>query len=675
MRKYINPDFKHFLHGADYNPEQWIDDKSIWDEDMRLMKLANCNEMSVGIFSWAKLEPQEGVFDFSWLDEVLDRIHKAGGKVFLATPSGARPRWLAQKYPEVLRVDVNDVRNKFGARHNHCLTSPIYREKVRIINSKLAERYGNHPAVVGWHISNEYGGECYCPLCAEAYRKWLIKKYDNDIDKLNKQWWNTFWSHTYTSFDQIEPPFATGEIYRLDWRKFVTDQTADFIRNEVNAIRKYSKLPVTTNFMQFYTQLNYTVLEKEIDFISWDSYPSWHINDGECDNITMASMHALVHDAYRSFKQKPFALMESTPSMANWQSYAKLKRPGMHKLSCMQAVAHGSDTVQYFQWRKSRGNTEKMHGAVVDHLGTEHNRVFNDVKEVGQTLINIEEVLGSMPKVDVALVMDVENEWALKDCWGFQIADKKYFKTCLSFYFDLWQRGINVDVIDTTRDFDKYKLVIAPMLYSTSEKTIEKITSYVNNGGTFLSGYMLAEVNENDLCYLGGFPANNLKDVFGVWAEEVDTLYPNDRNAIVKDGVEHEVLDYCERLHVRGNAEVIGVYRDDFYANEPAIIKNKYGNGTTYYIGARDTGSLKHDLISTILSDLDIKGEIDNLPYGVTCHSREDGDDFYLFVENYNATPKTIDIGEEKLNLETKKTEGGVITLEPFGVRIYKKIK
>lgn len=672
MRKYINPDFPHFLHGADYNPEQWMDDKRIFDEDMRLFRLARCNEMSVGIFSWAKLEPEEGKYDFAWFDEILDRIDAAGGRVLLATPSGARPRWLAERYPEVLRVASNGVRNRFGYRHNHCYSSPIYREKVAAINEELAKRYGSHPAVLGFHISNEYGGECYCPLCVDAFHKWLEKKYEGDITRLNREWWTTFWSHTFDRFDQVEPPFDNSDRYSalvLDWRRFVTDQTADFLRAEIAAVRKHSSLPVTTNFMHRNTGLNYTVLARELDFISWDSYPTWHRADGRRDNAAVAAENALTHDAFRALRHAPFALMESTPSNTNWQKYAKLKRPGMHKLSALQAVAHGSDTVQYFQWRKSRGSTEKLHGAVVDHEGSEHTRVFADVREVGELLQSIDEVVGSMPHVKVALLMDVENHWALEECAGFQ-QDKKYYDTCLSFYTELWQRGINVDVVDRTADFSHYKLIIAPMLYMTDEKTVAAIERYVAGGGHFLAGYMLGQVNENDLCYLGGFPAGALKDVFGVWAEEVDTLYPQERNAILSRGIEYEVADYCERLHPKAGAEVLATYQKDFYAGEAAAVKNAYGRGVAYYIGTRDTGAFKHALLSEILGALGIRGAIADLPKGVTCHTREDVGVRYLFIENYNDFAVTVNIGEEKYNPETKKAERGVITLPAFGVRI-----
>lgn len=672
MKKYINDSFKHFLHGGDYNPEQWIDDKSVWDEDMRLMKLANCNEMSVGIFSWAKLEPQENVYDFAWMDEILDKIYANGGRVFLATPSGARPRWMAKKYPEVLRVAENGQRNEFGKRHNHCYTSPYYRRKVAQMNEMLAKRYGNHPAVVGWHISNEYGGRCYCDLCVKDFQKWLKNKY-KDIKTLNYQWWTTFWSHTFDSFDEVLPPLNRGDDYAslvLDWKRFCTDQTADFIRNEVQAIKKYSSLPVTTNLMHNYINLNYTRIGQEIDFVSWDSYPTWHKSENG-DNVSVATEHSLAHDAYRAMKQRPFALMESTPSNTNWQEISKLKRPGMHKLSALQAVAHGSDTVQYFQWRKSRGSNEKFHGAVVDHVGDENTRVFKDVQSVGATLIKIEEVLGTMPDVKVALVMDVENAWAVAECQGYQNKNKKFYETCMQFYRDLWQRAIDVDVIDYTADFSKYKLVIAPMAYSVSEEVIEKFEKFVSKGGTLVSGYMLGSVNENDLCYLGGFPGGKLKEIFGVWAEEIDTLYPSERNSVSYNGKDYPVCDYCERIHPAKSAKVLARYNQDFYAGEPALVENAYGNGKTYYIATRDTNELKHDLLSLILSDLEIVGNIPNPQYGVSAHSRCDENVKYVFVENYNETKQTVQLGKQMQNLETGNVES-VVEIEPFGVRVYK---
>ncbi|GJM79385.1 hypothetical protein HMSSN139_18810 [Paenibacillus sp. HMSSN-139] len=221
-----------FMHGADYNPDQWLHDPQVLAEDIRLMKLAHCNVMAIGIFSWASLEPEEGVYRFEWLDRVLDTFAENGIYAWLATPSGARPAWMSEKYPEVLRVEKNRVRNLHGMRHNHCFTSPVYREKVTQMNTQLAERYASHPAVVGWHVSNEYGGECHCDYCQDAFRTWLKKKYGS-LDALNRAWWTNFWSHMYTSWSQVESPAPHGEMMvhgqNLDWRRFVSDQTIDFL--------------------------------------------------------------------------------------------------------------------------------------------------------------------------------------------------------------------------------------------------------------------------------------------------------------------------------------------------------------------------------------------------------------------------------------------------------------
>ena len=349
--------FTHIIHGADYNPDQWQDRPDILNEDMRLMKLANCNEMSVGIFAWSALEPEEGKFDFSFLDKAMDGIYAAGGRVILATPSGARPAWLAQKYPEVLRVRPDGIRNEFGVRENHCYTSPIYREKVRIINEKLAERYTGHPALIAWHISNEYCGECHCPLCRAAFREWLKAKYGT-LERLNREWWSAFWSHTFTDWEQIVPPGPLGDKglhgLNIDWRRFVTDQTVDFMNAEINAVRKYTPdIPVTSNLMGFFDELDYRRFAKSLDFISWDAYPQWRGNDK--NDIPAAIGAAMAHDLMRSLRKRPFFLMESTPSLVNWHEYNKLKRPGMNELSSLQAVAHGADSVHYFQWTKSRG--------------------------------------------------------------------------------------------------------------------------------------------------------------------------------------------------------------------------------------------------------------------------------------------------------------------------------
>lgn len=668
--------FPHMLHGGDYNPDQWLDYPGIIDEDIRLMPLAHCNVMSVNIFSWTSIEPQEGVYDFSYLDDIMDRLHSIGVKVILATPSGAKPAWMSQAHPEILRVTPDRQKNLHGYRHNHCYTSPYYRQKVSEMNRRLAQRYKDHPALILWHISNEYGGECHCELCQEAFRNWLKEKYHNDLDELNRKYWAKFWSHTYTDWSQIESPSPKGEMFlhnlNLDWKKFVTHQTIDFLKNEIAPIRELTpNIPVTTNFMGENPGIDYAKVSKVIDVVSWDNYPDWH----KGDNADMGSRNAFLHDMNRSFKNKPFLLMESAPSCPNWHEVNKLKKPGMHMLAAMQAVAHGSDSVQYFQWRKSRGSSEKFHGAVVDHCGHEHTRVFREVAAVGETLEKLDAIAGTYTPTETAIIFDWENRWALSDIRGLSRDSLKNEETCKNHYRVFWEQGINVDVIDSERDFSDYKLVIAPMLYMIKPGVAEKIEAYVKNGGTIIFTYASGWVDENDLCFLGGFPGGILKDVFGIWAEEIDSLYPEDSNEVVlSDGSSFKAVDYCEIIHAN-EASVLGTYKKDFYAGMPAVTCNEYGKGKAYYIAFRDTGDFLRSFYGGIIQELSLKRSVEaQLPYGVTAHTRTDGNTTYLFLENYNDHPAELELPQEYEDLQTGQKRSGKIQLERFGCLILKGI-
>src|SRR5262245_5846094 len=580
---HANPKFPHMLHGGDYNPEQWMNYPGVWDEDIRLMKAAHCNVVSIGIFSWSMLEPSEGQFDFDWLDRVIENLTSANIGFVLATPTGAKPNWMAIKYPEIRRCKPDGTREMQQGRHNHCYTSPIYREKTTIIDTKLAERYAKHPGLVMWHLSNEYGGECHCPLCKAAFRQWLRERYKT-LDALNEAWWARFWSHTFTDWDQIDAIDGSVHGLALDWKRFVTDQTVDFMLHEILAVRPHNPdVPITTNMMGFYTGLNYWRFAPHVDVISWDSYPRFHAEPTEWKTGVST---AFTHDLNRCMKFKPFILMESTPSQQNWTPIAPLKRPGMHVLSSLQAVAHGADSVMYFQWRKSRGSCEKFHGAVVDHFqsGIEKTRVFQDCTDVGVELETLKEVVGTTTPAEVAIIYDWENRWMIDMESGPRNLDKNHFETCLEHYEPLWQRGVPVDVIDMEQDLRHYKLVIAPMLYLLRAGIAEKIAKFVEQGGTFVTTYLSGYVNDNDLCFLGGFPGP-LRDVLGIWAEELDAV-PNHKTQKIKAikgnplGLKgkYNARHFCEMIHLE-QAKALAKYSSDFYSGRPAVTVNKFGKG------------------------------------------------------------------------------------------------
>ena len=662
------------LHGGDYNPDQWFEYPEIIDEDMRLMKLAGCNVMSIGIFSWAMLEPSEDNYDFSFIDMIMDKLAANGIYALLATPSAGKPSWMSKAHPEILRVDNMGHRFKQGERANHCFTSPYYREKVYKLNRLLAERYKNHPALLGWHISNEYHGECYCEKCTSAFREWLKEKYNNDLTQLNRLYWNTFWGHTYSNWDEIFPPTPLSETLthalNLDWHRFVSHQTLEFMKNEIAPFREITpNIPVTTNFMYYFNELDYFKYAEHLDVISWDSYPKWH---SPSPNEDVARDAAFMHDLYRSLKGgKPFMLMESVPSAICGAEFNKLKRPNMHILSSLQAVAHGSDTVQYFQWRKSRGGAEKFHGAVVDHCGHEHTRVFRDVAQLGEILSKLDDVVGSYVKSDVALYYDYQNNWAIDDLWGLHNRDRKYFETLQNHYNTFWEKGVNVDIVNSDSDLSDYKLVVAPMLYMTKPELIDRLEEYVKNGGCLVCTYVTGWVDENDLCYLGGFPASKLKDVFGLWSEEIDTLYDEDKNHVkMSDGKCYKAVEYCEVIHPT-TAETLGSYTEDYYADMPAVTKNRFGSGSAYYIAFRSGTDFLCGFYSKLIDELKPNRALDiDFPHGVTAHAREDENAKYIFVENYNSYPCTIHAGG-CIDMLTNEPVSD-LTLESFECRVLK---
>ncbi len=677
----INPKCSKLLHGGDYNPDQWIDTPEIWDEDMRLMKLSHSNAMTVCIFAWSMLEPEEGRFEFGWLDTIMDKLAANNGFAVMATPSGSKPAWMSKAYPEIRRVGPNGQRSPHGGRHNHCRTSPIYREKCTIMNSKLAERYKDHPALLIWHASNEYnGGDCMCELCISAFHDWLKLRYDNDLDKLNHAYWSSFWSHRFPDWESIFPTDKGIHGLIIDWERFKTHQTIDFYKAEIAPLRSITpNIPVTTNFMNGMDTLDYWAFSKEVDVISWDSYPNWHESE---DEITEAYSTALLHDQCRTMKQgKPWMLMESVPSIPTRGRVKKRKEPGMHMLSSMQAIAHGSDTVQYFQWRKSRGCMEKFHGAVVDHEGSENTREFREVAELGALMAKLDEVVGTSVQPEVALIQDWENGWAIREGARIYLGENiKYRQECAAHYHPFWESGVPMDIVDQDCELNTYKLVLAPMSYMMKKGFAERLSNYIKNGGTVVMTYWSGVVDESDLCHLGGVPGEGLRKVFGVWEEESQSYYPNESVGVsmakenpLKIQGDFKAIDTCSIIHAEGS-EVLANYTSDYFKDSPAMTLNKYGEGKAYYIAAR----MQHDFLTSfydrLIAELSLKRAIKtDLPAGVTAQLRGDGDNEYIIVQNYNRFETELVLDQTYTNLNDGKQESGQLKLDKYGIVVLKR--
>ena len=666
----FTPRFPRFLHGGDYNPDQWLNCPEILERDVQLMQQAHVNCVSVGIFSWALLEPEEGRYDFVWLDQVIDRLWKGGIHVILATPSGARPAWMAQKYPEVLRVNKQLERNHFGGRHNHCMTSPVYREKVRAINHALAERYSKHPAVILWHLSNEYSGDCYCPLCQEKFRAWLREKYGT-LDNLNEKWWTGFWSMRYTDWSQIEPPSPRGQMSNpamlVDWRRFSTQQCKDFMTMERDTVKAVNpELLCTANLMERFWDYDYFSLGEAMDVISWDAYPAW----GGTDDVATAAEFACNHDLMRSFKHQPFLLMESTPSLVNWHPHNRTKRPGMHELGSMQAVAHGSQSVLYFQWRQGRGGAEMFHGAVVDHYGEPDTRTFRDVTKVGEDLEKLQPIYDTERTAKACILYDTENRWAIDFAQAGNNGAMKYFDTVVMHYRALWEQGYAVDFCDMREctDLSGYDLVSAPMLFMTRNGIEKKLRAFVERGGVLLTTYWSGVVDAYDLAYLGAAP-HDLTDVLGLRATELDALYPEQSNGLrTKDGAAYKITELCGLVELRG-AEVEGTYTSDWYAGQPCLTRHTYGKGEAWYLAAKADQNALNALYRRLAERAGLPRAMDTeLPYGVVAVERGGA----VFLQNYSGEERTVALDKAYHELLTDRDVSSEVTLPICGVMVLK---
>ncbi len=598
------------LYGGDYNPEQWPEE--VWQEDMRLFHLAHIDVVTLNVFSWASLQTDDDVWDFSRLDRIMELAHDNGLKVCLATSTGAHPAWMAKKYPEILRTDEHGIRRKFGSRHNSCPNSPIYRKFSARLAGKLARRYGHYDNLVAWHVSNEYGGFCYCENCERAFRVWLQQKYGT-LEALNRAWNTAFWSHTFYDWDEIVVPdqrseefYFEGRLLRsnfqgisLDYRRFMSESIQECYRLEYDAIKKETPdIPVTTNLMGTYKVLDYQKWAKDMDFISWDNYPRYDAKDWE---------PAFQHDVMRGLKQgMPFALMEQTPSVSNWHPYCALKRPGMMRLISYQAAAHGADTIMFFQMRQSIGACEKLHGALIGHRGNEHTRVFREMAKLGEELETLgSQTLGGRIHARVALVFDWDNWWAAELSAGPTILID-YVKEVKTWYRRFWEKNIPVDIISVQDPLDAYQVVLAPMLYLCKDGFAEKASAWAKAGGCFVTSYFSGYTEEHERIVTGGYPGR-LKELLGIWVEECDAPTPQSHVTFRYDGTSYPAEILCDLLWTEG-AVPLAEYENEFYAGMPVITKNTYGRGCAYYIATHSSDAFYDTFLDRLCAEQGITG-------------------------------------------------------------------
>jgi beta-galactosidase len=605
-------------YGGDYNPEQWPEE--IWDEDVALMQRAGVNLVSLGIFSWAKIEPREGVFEFGWLDRIIDKLHAGGIRVDLATATASPPPWLTHAYPEVLPVTENGVRLATGSRQQYCPSSPVYRRLAARLTAKIAERYGEHPAIELWHVNNEYGchvSHCYCDVSAAAFRTWLEAKYGT-IDALNTAWGTAFWSQQYGEFSEVYTPSAAPTFRNptqvLDFDRFSSDELLSLYLAEADILRAATpNIPITTNFMGFFKPTDYWKWAQAVDIISDDAYP----DPADPDSPAYASM---LRDLMRSLGGgKPWLLMEQASSAVNWRARNAPKVPGQMRAWSHQAVARGADGILFFQWRQSIVGAEKFHSGMVPHGGTD-TRVWREVEALGAELA-VSELEGTSVDAHVAIVFEWDSWWSIEqDATPTSIS---YVQAVFAWYRELRSLGITVDFARGDSDLSRYKAVIVPSLFAATPAALSNLAEFADAGGQLLVTFQTGITDENARIASGGY-LGRLAHTLGIRIEEFAPFAgadlagtgtsPVPTGAISGDAVGQaraEIwAEYLHAVHASVHARFVGGALDGW----PAITRNQTGAGAAWYVATQPEPAAIARILDRVIGDA---GVVRTLPHPI----------------------------------------------------------
>ena len=655
------------LYGGDYNPEQWSED--VWREDVRLMQTAKVNCVSLAIFSWAKIEPQPGEYNFEWLDHVIDLLHAHGIRILLATATASPPPWLSHLNPESLPVDKQGLRYKPGSRQHYCPNSSAYQQAASSLITKITKRYANHPAVLMWHVNNEYAChvfECYCDTCRDKFRIWLHERYQT-LDALNESWGTFFWSQQYGQWDEIELPNRTLSFVNpgqmLDYRRFMNASILSLFRSEIEALRSAGATqPIFTNMVFGIKWLDQYEWAKYADYTAIDMYPDPSLGERAWNSA------AFGYDSIRSAKgNKPFLLLEQATTQVNWRQVNQLKPPGMMRALSYQAVARGANSVMFFQWRQSKAGAEKYHSGMVPLVGAENSRIFKEVAELGAELKGLRSLLETRVQAQVGLLFSYENVWALEiDSKPAQIDTQK---AILPWHAAFASQNIPVDIVHPDADCSNYRVLIAPLLYQLTPVQAESLRQFVHNGGTLLMTYFSGITDDREHIWTGGYPAL-LQDVFGIKVEEWLPLLPNEEVRVINSAGETITGEHWVDLLHTDSAEVLARYNGGFIDGRAAITCNKFGSGQAYYVGTRPDAAALNTLIERLCAEQSVYPLIDAAA-GVEASLRADGSSQYLFVINHTTDHQSIRLrGRSGTDQITGTHVPAQFTLEPYGVRI-----
>ena len=642
-------------YGGDYNPEQWPEE--VWAEDVRLMREAGVTMVSVNIFAWALLEPREGEYDFSRLDKILGLLHENGIAADLATPTAAPPAWFFVRHPEALPVDQGGRRLSYGSRQTFCPSSPAYREAALRITGKLAERYADHPAVVMWHIHNEYGchnAECYCDTSAEAFRGWLRDRYDS-LNALNHAWGTTFWSQWYYDWDQILPPRATGAVpnptHLLDWRRFCSDALLSLYEAERDVLKQAAPgTPATTNFMVMYNfdALDYWRWAPQLDIVSNDHYLQSADPESQIDI-------ALSGDLVRSLAGGPWLLMEHSTGAVNWQQVNRAKTAGELRRNALGHVARGADGIAYFQWRAAKAGAEQWHSAMLPHAGTD-SRIWQDVVRLGADLRALAEVRGSAGTAEVAVVWDWDARWAM-ELPSQPSGELRHQDLIRAWYEPLWRSGVAVDFVRPDADLSSYRLVLAPSLYLVDDAGAANLTAFAEGGGTLAVGFHSGMVDANCHVRLGGYPGA-FREALGVRTDELFPLLPGESVPLSDGG---SAVLWSERVRLEG-AEAVASYADGPLSGVPAVTRNSYGTGVTWYLATQPDPDTLAGLLDRICGESGV-ASARPAPEGVEVALRRGAEADYLFLINHGGRDAEVSVSPGAVELLTGKPAAGSVTV------------